>query len=74
MIYVWGCGVVVACLIFTGAIGVRIPVEEVKFHNDSHNTILWHHWQLSETHMPQVHPSNAREIGNLKTVFKPLGG
>ena len=53
-----------ACLIFTAAIGVQIPVVAVKFHNVYvYDTILWHPWQVSENHKPQVHPSHVREIG-----------
>ena len=25
--------------------------------------LVWHHWQVSENHMPPVYPSHAREIG-----------
>ena len=36
-----------ACLIFTAAIGVRIPVVAVKFHNVYDYTIERHPWQVS---------------------------
>ena len=52
-----------ACLIFTAAIGVRIPVVAVKFHNVYDYTIVRHPWQVSENHKPLVHPSHVREIG-----------
>ena len=51
-----------ACLIFTAAIGVRIPVVAVKFHVYD-NTIVRHPWHVSENHKPRVHPSHVREIG-----------
>ena len=51
-----------ACLIFTAAIGVRIPVVAVKFPVYDY-TIEWHPWQVSENHKPWVHPSHVREIG-----------
>ena len=53
----------VACSIFTAAIGVRIPVVAVKFHNVYDYTIERHSWQVSENHKPLVHPSHVREIG-----------
>ena len=60
----WAYGVVVlACLIFTAAVGVRIPVVAVKFHNVYDYTIERHPWQVSENHKPWVHPSHVREIG-----------
>ena len=53
-----------ACLIFTAAIGVRIPIMAVKFHNVyDYTTIEWHPSQVSENHKPRVHPSHVREIG-----------
>ena len=54
--YFWG-------VIFTAAIGVRIPVVAVKFHNVYDYTIERHPWQVSENHKPRVHPSHVREIG-----------
>ena len=51
-----------ACLIFTAAIGVRIPVVAVKFQNVYDYTIERHPWQVSENHKPCVHPSHVREI------------
>ena len=56
-------GVVVSGLIFTAAIGVRIPVVAVKFQNVYDYTIERHPWQVSENHKPRVHPSHVREIG-----------
>ena len=50
-------------LIFTEAIGVRIPVAAVKFHNVYDYTIVQHPWQVSENHKLRVHPSHVREIG-----------
>ena len=55
-------GVVVACLVLTAAIGVRISVLAVKFHHVYDYTIVRHPWQVSENHKPQVHPSHVREI------------
>ena len=52
-----------ACLIFTAAIGVRIPVVAVKFHIGYDNIIERQPWQVSENHKPRVHPSHVREIG-----------
>ena len=52
-----------ACLIFTAAIGLRIPVAAVKFHNVYDYTIERHPWQVSENLKPRVHPSHVREIG-----------
>ena len=52
-----------ACLIFTAAIGVRIPAVAVKFHNVYDYTIERHTWQVSENHKPRVQPSHVREIG-----------
>ena len=46
------------CLIFTAAIGVRIPVMAVIFHNVNDYTIVWHPWQVFENHKPRVHPSH----------------
>ena len=43
-----------ACLIFTAAIGVRIPVVAVKFHNVYDYIIVRHLWQVSENHKPRV--------------------
>ena len=45
------------------AIGVRIPVVAVKFHNVYDYSIERHPWQVSENHKPRVHPSHVREIG-----------
>ena len=53
-----------ACLIFTAAIGVRITVEAVKFHNVYDYTIVRYHWQVSENRKPRVHPCHVREIGH----------
>ena len=50
-------------LIFTAAIGVRIPVVAVKFHNVYDYTIERHPWQVSENHKPRVHPSHVKKIG-----------
>ena len=47
-----------ACLIFTAAIGVRIQIVAVKFHNVYDNAIVRHPWQVSENHKPRVHPSH----------------
>ena len=38
------------------------------FHNDFYYTIMRHHWQVSENHMPRVHPSHVREIGKMETI------
>ena len=57
------CSGYLACLIFTAAIGVRIPVVAVKFHDVYDYTIMRHPWQVSENHKPRVHPSHVREIG-----------
>ena len=46
-------------VIFTAAIGVRIPVVAVKFHNVYDYTIVRHLWQVSENHKPR----HVREIG-----------
>ena len=45
------------------AIGVRIPVVAVKFHNVYDYTIVRHPWQVSEKHKPRFHPSHVKEIG-----------
>ena len=45
-----GYGVVVSMFDFNGAIGVRIPVMTVKFHNVYDYTIERHPWQVSENH------------------------
>ena len=50
-----------ACLISTAAIGVRISVVAVKFHNVYDYTIERHPWQVSENQKPRVHPSHVRE-------------
>ena len=42
---------------------VRIPVAAVKFHNVYDYAIERPPWQVSENHMPRVHPSHVWEIG-----------
>ena len=66
----WAYGVVVSMFVFTAAIGVRIPVVAVKFHNAYDYTIVRRPWQVSESRKPRVHPSHVREIGQSVTKHK----
>ena len=57
-----------ACLIFTAAIGLQIPVVAVKFHNVYDYTIERHPWQVSENNKPWVHLSHVWEIGLVRLI------
>ena len=67
--YVCACGVLVSMLDFHRSDQGSNPGR--NYHNEHHNTIMRHHWQVSKNHMPRVHPSHVREIGKMETVQKP---